>query len=157
MTTDTPAVAAYTMSTRSFWSCPKCRRVFRRAGQAHSCGVGSRRALLEGKTAPLVRLYESLEKTLKSLDGVEIVHRGRYALFRTTRIFADLVFMKDALRLALLLPRRVNDPLFFKVAGMSGRRIGHVAKLRRASELRRVLPYLKEAWGFARSEGEQAR
>jgi predicted transport protein len=113
---------------------------------------------LQGKPAPLARLYGSMEKTLKALGGVEIVHRGRYALFRTTRIFADLVFMKDALRLAVLLGREVRDPLFFKIGKMSGRRIAHVAKLRSAAELRAVTPYLKESYRLARNErGGRAR
>lgn len=135
------------MPTR--WSCPRCGRTFRRVNLRHSCGVGSRRALLKGKPAPLVKLYLSLEKSLKAWGGVEIVARGRYALFRTTRIFADLVFMKEALRLAILLDREVKHPMFFKIGRMSAHRIAHVAKLRTAAELRAVKPYLKEAYRFA--------
>jgi hypothetical protein len=36
---------------------------------------------------------------------VEVVTRNRYALFRTTRIFADLTVMRDALRVAIHLGR----------------------------------------------------
>jgi len=106
--------------------------------------------MLAGKPEPLVKLYLSLEKSLKSWGPVEIGARGRYALFRTTRVFADLVFMRDALRLALLLDREVRAPLFFKIGRLSTHRIGHVAKLRTAADLRAVLPYLKEAYLFAR-------
>jgi predicted transport protein len=108
--------------------------------------------LLEGKPEPLVKLYLVLEKTLKGLGGVEIVAHERYALFRTTRVFADLVFMSDALRLAILLDREVKDPLFFKIGRMSRHRVGHVTKLRSSAELRAVTPYLKEAYRFAQSE-----
>lgn len=135
----------------ALWTCPHCSRTFRRANQPHCCGVGSRKALLRGKPEPLVKLYLELEKTLKTLGGVEIVARGRYALFRTTRIFADLVFMREALRLAILLHRQVEDPLFFKIQRM-GRRVAHVAKLRSPAELRALKPYLKEAYRFAQSE-----
>jgi hypothetical protein len=131
------------------WSCPRCGRTFRRVNLRHSCGVGSRRALLKGKPDSLVKLYLSLEKNLKAWGGVEIVSRGRYALFRTTRIFADLVFMKDALRLAILLDREVKHPLFFKTGRMSAHRIAHVAKLRSPADLHTVGPYLKEAYRFA--------
>ncbi|MBI4466271.1 MAG: hypothetical protein HY656_02435 [Acidobacteria bacterium] len=111
--------------------------------------MGSRRALLEGKPESLVKLYVAMEKSLKAWGGVEIGARGRYALFRTTRVFADLVFMKEALRLALLLDREVKAPLFFKVLRMSAHRVAHVAKLRNRAELRAVIPYLKEAYRFA--------
>src|SRR5947207_4210092 len=111
------------------WTCPRCGRAFRRANQPHSCGTGSRATLLKNKPPALVKLYESLEKSLKSWGGVEIVAKERYALFRTDRVFADLVFMRDALRLAILLDREVKDPMFFKVGRLSPHRVAHVVKL----------------------------
>ena len=126
------------------WTCPKCKRVFRQVNQRHSCGVGDKSSLLRGRPATLVRLYEELEKVVMACDGVEIVYRDKYALFRTSRIFADLVMMKDALRLAVHLKREVKEPLFFKVVKDRGR-VSHVAKIRSDEELRLVLPYLVEA------------
>jgi len=108
--------------------------------------------MLKGKPEALVRLYRTLEKKLKSLEGVEIVAKDRYALFRTTRVFADLVFMKEALRLAILLDREVRDPMFLKVGKLSAHRIAHVALLRSPGDLRAVEPYLVEAYRFARTD-----
>ena len=139
----------------SLWKCPRCGRTFRQVHQAHSCGVGSRGELLAGKPAELVELYTKLEQALRRLDEVEIVHRGRYALFRTTRIFADLVFMKDALRLMVVLDREVRDPCFIKVGRMSAHRVGHVAMLRSAADLRAARPYLIEAHRFAAGEAQR--
>src|SRR5262245_20370569 len=73
-------------------------------------GVGSRDGLLRGKPGLLTELYRSLEKALHGYGGVEVVAKDRYALFRTTRIFADLVFTRDSLRLAILLDREASDP-----------------------------------------------
>ena len=134
------------------WKCPRCGRQFRRANQRHACGIGSREELLKGKPEPLVALYRSLEKSLRSCKGVEIVAKDRYALFRTTRIFADLVFMKDALRLAIHMDREAHHPLFFKVGMGDNGRVGHVAKLHNAAELKAVMPFLKEAYELAWSE-----
>lgn len=119
--------------------------------------MGSRAGTLKGKPENLVKLYESMEKKVKAWGGVEIVMRGRYALLRTTRIFADVVFMRDALRIAILLDRKVEDPLFFKVGAMSPHRVAHVAKAHDAAELRAVMPYLKEAWRFAMTDRGTAR
>ncbi len=83
--------------------------------------------------------------------------RGRYALFRTTRIFADLLFMSDALRLAVILHREVKAPWFFKVQRLSAHRVGHVAKLRSAADLRAISPYLEEAYRFAAGEEAAVR
>jgi predicted transport protein len=134
------------------WKCPRCKRSFRQVNQRHSCGVGNRKLLLQNKPAALVDLYHSLEKTLRSYEGVEIVTRDRYALFRTTRIFADLVFMRDALRLAVHLKEEVSHPLFFKVGRGENDRVAHVAKIHDIAELAAIEPYLREAYNFAQSE-----
>jgi predicted transport protein len=76
------------------------------------------------------------------------VTRERYVLFRSDRIFADLVMMSDALRLAIHLPRRREHPLFFKVAA-DRRHVSHVAKLRRSEELEAMEPFLREAYAFS--------
>ena len=76
------------------------------ARQAHGCGTGDRAELLRGKAPELVKLYRSMEKALKTHRDVEIVMRGRYALFRTTRIFAaDLLrFLQAAGHAPQLIP-----------------------------------------------------
>ena len=108
--------------------------------------------MLRNKPEWLVELYTSLEKTLNSYGGVEIVAKDRYALFRTSRIFADLVFMRDALRLAIHLNREVSDSVFFKVVRSKDKRVSHVAKLHNGVELRAVEHYLKEAYLFAQTD-----
>jgi len=134
------------------WTCPKCHRTFRQVHQRHACGLGSRAALLRDRPADLVVLYGSLEDTARGFGEVEIVTRERYALFRTTRIFADLTVMRDALRLVVHLDREVRIPCFVKVQRGSTNRVAHVTLLRSASEFRTVLPYLEEAYRLAASE-----
>ena len=131
------------------WHCPDCGRAFNRANVRHSCGTGDRTAMLANKPARLVALYEELERIARGYGEVEIVAKDRYALFRTTRIFADVVFMKDALRLALQLDRRFEDPLFFKTAEDARGRVQQVAKLHDASELHAIEPYLQAAYRYA--------
>ncbi len=82
---------------------------------------------------------------------MEVVTGDRYALFRTTRIFADLTVMRDALRVVIHLGRTVRKPFFIKV-GQSNKRVSHVALVRSASELRAVTPFLREAFDLAVSE-----
>lgn len=131
------------------WSCPDCGRVFNRANVKHSCGTGDRAAMLANKAPELVALYEELERIARGYGPIEIVHKDRYALLRTTRIFADVVFMKDALRLALQLDREFDHPLFFKTARDERGRVQQVAKLRDAADLRAIEPFLRAAWRFA--------
>ena len=127
------------------WSCPSCARTFTQLNQRHACGVGKRADVLQNRPAELVRLYEAVEKFVTALGPIEIVTRERYALFRSTRIFADLVVMKDVLRLAIHLRREATDDAFFKVAREKNK-FTHVAKLKSLAELRALKPYLKEAY-----------
>jgi hypothetical protein len=84
---------------------------------------------------------------------VEVVTRDRYALFRTTRIFADLTVMRDALRVVIHLSRKVSAPYFIKI-GPSGNRVSHVAIVRTEEDLRAVMPFFREA--FDLSVGEKS-
>lgn len=126
------------------WKCPVCKRAFNRKNQRHACGTGDRTEVLRNRSPELVELYGALETFVRTLGPVEIVARERYVLLRTTRIFADLVIMADAVRCAIHLARRVDDPRFFKVAE-SRRLVAHVAKLQTKADLRAMQPYLREA------------
>ena len=135
------------MTTRG-WSCPKCGRHFTRPNQRHACGTGSRAEVLRDRPAELVELYGKLEVFVKSLGKVEFVTRDRYLLLRTRRIFADLNIMTDALRIAIHLPQRADHELFIKVGG-DRKQVTHVAKMRTASDLEAMKPFLRKAYEFS--------
>ncbi len=130
------------------WTCPKCNRRFTRANQRHACGTGAGENVLRGRSAELVGLYAVIEAFVASLGDVELVTRDRYVLMRSNRIFADLVVMRDALRLAIHLPREVSGPLFVKVVA-DRRHVTHVAMLRIPGEFETLKPLLAEAYAFS--------
>lgn len=136
------------------WTCPRCDRIFRQVNQRHACGVGSRDTLLKNRPPALADLYGKLEATVKGFGSVEVVTRNRYALFRTTRIFADLTVMRDALRVAVHLGREVKAPYFIKVVH-GDKSVSHVVKIRTGAELRIVTPLLREAYELAAGEESQ--
>jgi hypothetical protein len=133
------------------WACPRCNRAFRQVNQRHACGVGSAATLLTGRPPALAGLYRKLATTVRSFGEVEVVTRDRYALFRTTRIFADLTVTRDALRVVVHLGRKVSAPYFIK-AGPSGNRVSHVVLVRTAADLRAVMPFLREAFDLVAGE-----
>jgi predicted transport protein len=95
-----------------------------------------------------VKIFEAIESYARSLGDVEIVARDRYALFRTKRIFADLVMMKDAVRLAIHLRRNVSDPMFCKTVEDRGK-FTHVVKLQQMKTVAALKPLLKEAYAVS--------
>jgi hypothetical protein len=101
--------------------------------------------VLRNRPAAVVHLYNSIEAFAKSLGTIEIVARERYVLLRSVRIFADLVIMADAVRVAVHLERELDDPIFFKVAS-DGKKFTHVAKLHTEKDFRAIKPHLKEAY-----------
>ena len=131
--------------TKAGWRCPRCRRSFTQVNQRHACGTGDRQQVLRNRPESLVRLYGLVEAFASSLGPIEIVARERYVLFRSVRIFADLVIMTDAVRVAVHLRRRVDDPLFFKVVS-EDKKVTHVAKLQTNAAFGKLKPYLKEAY-----------
>src|SRR5258706_10921824 len=133
------------------WACPRCDRTFRQVNQPHACGVGSAATLLKSRPPALTDLYRKLESTVKGFGEVEVVTRDRYALFRTTRIFADLTVTRDALRVVVHLGRKVSAPYFIK-SGPSGNRVSHVVLVRTVEDLRTVIPFLREAFDLARKD-----
>ena len=130
------------------WECPKCKRRFTRTNQRHACGTGDRAEVLRNRPSELVDLYEALETFATSLGSVEFVTRERYVLLRSKRIFADLVVMADAIRLAIHLSRRVEHRLFIKV-GADRRHVTHVAKLHDMEDLKAMKPFLREAYEYS--------
>jgi len=107
--------------------------------------------LLKGRPPALADLSRKLETTVKGFGRVEVVTRNRYALFRTTRIFADLTVMRDALRVVIHLGRKAAAPCFIKI-GPSGNRVSHVALVRTPQDLRTIIPFLREAFELAIGE-----
>jgi uncharacterized C2H2 Zn-finger protein len=133
------------------WACPRCDRIFRQVNQRHACGVGSAATLLKDRPPALTDLYRKLEATVRGFGDVEVVTRNRYALFRTTRIFADLTVMRDALRVVIHLGRKAGAPYFVEVV-QGNNRVSHVALVRTAENLRTIIPFLREAFALAMSE-----
>ena len=130
------------------WTCPKCRRRFTRTNQRHACGTGDRAEVLRNRSPELVELYDALERFATSLGSVEVVARERYVLLRSKRIFADVVVMSDALRLAIHLSRKADHRLFTKVAA-DRRQVTHVAKLHDMEEFNALKPFLREAYEYS--------
>jgi hypothetical protein len=113
--------------------------------QRHACGTSDGSDVLRNRPGSVVRTYAAIEAFVKSLGPIEIVARERYVLLRSVRIFADLVIMADAVRVALHLHRKVNDPRFIKVVE-DRKKVTHVAKLASASDVDAVKDYLREAY-----------
>jgi hypothetical protein len=82
------------------------------------------------------------------LGQVEVVARERYVLFRSIRIFTDLVIGPDAVRVAIHLPRTTRHRLFMKVVA-NDRQVTHVAKIRNLDEAESMKPFIRDAFEYS--------
>lgn len=130
------------------WQCPQCEREFTRKNQRHSCGACRSSDVLRDRPASVVEVYHAIEAFVNELGKVEIVAKDRYVLFRSLRVFTDLCIMKDVVRLAIHLGRRIENPAFIKVVD-DGKQFTHVAKISAVSELNEIKPLLREAYEFS--------
>ena len=130
------------------WQCPECAREFSRKNQRHACGTGNSADVLRDRPQAVVEVYRAIEGFINSLGNVETVARDRYVLFRSRRIFVDLSIMQDAVRVAIHLSRRVDNPLFIKIVA-DNKQVTHVAKIASLAELKHIKPLITEAWQFS--------
>jgi len=130
------------------WQCPTCNREFTRKNQRHVCGTGNREDVIRNRPQSVVEVYQAIEKFITNLGKVEIVARDRYVLFRSTRIFTDLSIMKDVVRVAIHVGRKVENSIFIKVVD-DGKQVTHIAKIGSLKELKEIEPLMKEAYEFS--------
>jgi hypothetical protein len=145
MAKNTPKRTAKASPPGARWACPQCGRSFTQVNQRHACGTSDGSDVLRNRPESVVRTYKAVEAFAKSLGPIEIVARERYVLLRSIRIFADLVIMSGAVRVAIHLQRKVDDPLFIKVVA-DRRKVTHVAKLEASRDVNAIKAYLKEAY-----------
>ena len=104
--------------------------------------------MLRGRPQAVVQTCTALVKLAHSLGPIEVFARERYVLLRSVRIFADLVIMADAVRIAIHVSRALEDPIFFKVVS-DRKKVTHVAKLDKPAQVRAIEAYLREAYAFS--------
>jgi hypothetical protein len=59
-----------------------------------------------------------------------------------------IVLRKSTVRAAIHLPRRVDDPIFFKIVS-DDKKVTHVAKLKTPSDFQSVKGYIRQAHDFS--------
>jgi hypothetical protein len=145
VTKDAPKRRTKSSMSGAQWTCAKCGRSFAQVNQRHACGTSDGSDVLRNRPGSVVRTYAAIEAFVNSLGPIEIVARERYVLLRSVRIFADLVIMAGAVRTAIHLERRVDDPRFIKVVE-DRKKVTHVVKLADVNEVDAIKGYLQEAY-----------
>lgn len=147
------------------WRCPKCGRRFANANQWHSCAVQTLDYHFAGKAPRLRRLYRRLLTLARRLGPVTVVpQKGKIALYgRVT--FAGVRVERGALRVGLMLSRRLTQPEqrqtaahCVSITSYLPNRHGHSFRIHAARDFDAgFLELLAEAYALGRQAGRRPR
>jgi hypothetical protein len=131
---------------RSLWTCPQCRRQFKNRNQSHSCGQFTVEALLDGRPAGVIELYDRLAEVIGQCGEVVVAPTKTTVLFKVRTVFASVAIAKNWLDVVLVLGRRAKHRRFKKAqAEYPG--IVHWLRIERIDEIDEdLVGWLREAY-----------
>jgi hypothetical protein len=113
------------MGRRPLWRCPRCGRHFANRSQWHACGDWTVDEHFADKPPHLRELFDAFLAMVEK-NGPVRVHPAKTRIAFIARMsFAGATPLRDRLRAALLLPRRVEIPRFVKIETFGPRSYGH--------------------------------
>lgn len=130
------------------WTCPECRRRFRRARQSHECAPAM--SLEEYFSTGPQHERPVFEAVMAHLDTVGPVHVEPVSVgifLKRAQTFAQLRPRDRWVAVSFSLPRRVQHERITRKVVLYGGRYHHVANLRSADDLDdRLRTWLREAY-----------
>ncbi len=130
------------------WSCPRCRRQFRRANQSHECSPAM---TIEDyfSTGPAHErpVFEAVMRHLETVGPVHVEPVSVGIFLKRTQTFAQLRPKDRWVAMSFSLPRRVDHDLITRKVVVYRGRYHHVANLRGPDDLDdRLRDWLSEAY-----------
>ncbi len=105
------------------WTCPKCKRAFKRKDQYHSCILITKESLFEKRTPVIKKLFNQVVKVVKRIgDYREETLRLDVIFFKTKSTFLGIKVKKDHLVLEYYLDHLEDRPPVFKYLQVSKHR-----------------------------------
>lgn len=132
----------------TLWACPRCGHRFTSANMSHSC---SRYTLDDAFARALPNVRACFDRYVELIERcgpiVVIPQKTRIAIMVQAR-FAGATVLRDRLRIAFALGRRIEHPLLVRVDAYNARWIGHRLEIRDPADLDdpRVAAWLCESY-----------
>jgi Domain of unknown function (DUF5655) len=130
------------------WTCPACDREFAKPNQAHVCVPGGTvDQTFAGYPDEHREIYDAVAAYLAEHGPVHADAVGVGVFLKTANKLAEIRPKKRWVALALVLPRRVDDPRIARHIRISAERIVHVIKLFSAGDVDdQIRAWLTEAY-----------
>ena len=117
------------------WRCPRCGRRFAARNQQHACGRWTVAERFAGKRRELRALFDAFVKLLRESGPVRLHPTKTRIGFIARMTFANMTVTSRALRIGLILTRRVESPRWTKVERYGPRCYGHYFNLRAPDQI----------------------
>jgi hypothetical protein len=130
------------------WTCPKCKRTFKRKDQQHSCTLISKESLFEKRPPELKKLYEKIVKEVKKLgDYREETVQPDVIFFKTKSSFLAVKVKKDHLEIEFFLEKLENVPPISKYLQTSKHRVAHLVPIDRPEDInQQLISWIKRSY-----------
>ena len=134
------------------WRCPRCGRTFANANQWHSCGTFRVEDHLASADAKVAALYQRFERMVRRCGSVTLTPTKDRIRFRGLVQLASAQLQRDALRVGLVLGRKLKSARIEQILTFTPGGHVHGIKIRRPEELDAELQrWLREAYAVART------
>ena len=118
------------------WTCPKCKRSFKRKNQQHTCTLISQKSLFIKRPAELKNLYQRIVKEVKKFGKYrEETVNPDVIFFKTRSTFLAVKVKKDHLDIEFFLDHLEDVPPVSKYLQTSKNRVAHIVPIDREEEI----------------------
>ena len=130
------------------WTCPKCKRLFKRKDQQHSCVLITTESLFDKRPSELKKLYDRISKEVKKFgDCREETVKLDTILFKTKSSFLGIKVKKDHLVIEYFLDHLEDVPPVFKYLQTSRNRVVHYVAISDREDInQQLIRWMKQSY-----------
>jgi predicted transport protein len=130
------------------WTCPKCKRIFKRKDQSHSCILISKESLFTKRSPELKKLYDKIVKEVNKFGKYrEETMKSDVIFFKTKSTFLGIKVKKDHLDIEFYLENLQNVPPVTKYLQTSKNRVVHLVPIDQPEDInKQLISWIKRSY-----------
>jgi predicted transport protein len=130
------------------WTCPRCKRTFKRKDQQHSCTLIGKESLFEKRPVEMKKLFDQIEKIINKFgESRQETVKPDTIFFKTKSTFLAIKVKKDHLEVEFFLDHIENAPPVSKYLQTSKHRVAHVVPVDNPGDIsQQLVKWMKNSY-----------
>lgn len=130
------------------WTCPKCKRIFKRKDQSHSCILISKESLFTKRSPELKKLYDKIVKEVNKFGKYrEETMKPDVIFFKTKSTFLGIKVKKNHLDVEFYLEKLENVLPVTKYLQTSKNRVVHLVPIDQREDInKQLISWIKRSY-----------